>query len=292
MRAVRFESYGGTDVLDVVDVETPEVGEGTVLLKVKACSINPFDSKVREGLMEGMVPVTFPSAQGSDVAGVIEAVGDGVDGWAVGDEVLGATAVRGSQAEYALGDPGRLVRKPQALGWETAGAINVVGATAWAMVAAVDVAGADTVLVSGASGGVGSLACQLAVKRGAKVIGVASAPNHEWLQSLGVTPVPYGEGLEQAVTAIAGSDGVSAVLARTDRHDRRPRRRSGPRGCENGWQRRRADARRAPGARGRDRRRGARAASRHGAGARSGPRRLRPARAGAPAGQGRARSVS
>jgi NADPH:quinone reductase-like Zn-dependent oxidoreductase len=210
MRAVQFDSYGGPDVLHIAEVERPEALAGTVLVKVKACSINPFDYKVREGLMEGMIPVEFPSGQGSDVAGVIEQVGEGVHGWNVGDEVLGAASARASQAEYALANPAKLARKPAALSWETAGAVNTVGATAWAMVAAVDVKAADTVLVSGASGGVGSLACQIAIEIGAKVIGVASEGNHQWLQAHGVIPVAYGETLQQDTVAI--TDHVDAVL--------------------------------------------------------------------------------
>jgi NADPH:quinone reductase-like Zn-dependent oxidoreductase len=210
MRAVQFDSYGGPGVLHIAEVDRPEALDGTVLIQVKACSINPFDYKLREGLMEGMIPVQFPSGQGSDVAGVIEQIGAGVHGWKVGDEVLGATAVRASQAEYALGNPVKLAHKPAALSWETAASVNTVGATAWAMVAAVDVTAADTVLVSGASGGVGSLACQIAVEIGATVIGVASAGNHEWLKARGVIPVAYGDDLRQDVAAIA--DRVDAVL--------------------------------------------------------------------------------
>ena len=140
-------------------------------------------------------PATFPSGQGSDLAGVVEAVGDGVSGFAAGDEVIGFTDNRASQAELVVIDAGNATPRPAGVPWEVAGALFVVGATAWAAVRSVNLSEGDTVVVSGAAGGVGSLAVQLARRTGATVIGLASEPNHEWLRSHGVIPLTYGDGV-------------------------------------------------------------------------------------------------
>ncbi len=211
MRAVKFDSYGGPEVLYVTDVERPQPSSGQMLVRVKATSINPIDYKVRRGDMQGMVPVTFPSGQGGDFAGVVEALADDVLGFGVGDEVFGSTATRDAQAQYAVVEAARVARKPVGLTWETAGSISIVGTTAWAMVASVNVSAEDTVLISGASGGVGSLACQLAVAAGATVIGVASERNHAWLKSLGVTPVTYGDGLDKRIIDAAADAAAQRV---------------------------------------------------------------------------------
>jgi len=211
MRAVRYDRYGGVDVLEVREVEPPVPGPGEVLVAVRAAGANPGESKIREGVYAEMWPSTFPSGQGSDLAGVVEAAGPGVTGWAPGDEVVGWVDDRSSQADLAVVPAGQLVRKPDGLPWEQAGAVPVVGATAWAAVEAVGAGGGDVVAVSGAAGGVGSLAVQLLVERGARVIGLASAPNHEWLAEHGVVPVAYGDGVEERIRA-AAPDGLDAFI--------------------------------------------------------------------------------
>ncbi len=210
-RAVRFDEYGGIDVLDVVDVEDPVPGPGELLVRVKAAGINPGEAKIREGLLHERWPATFPSGQGSDLAGVVEAVGEGVDGFRAGDEVISFTDNRSSQAELAVVEAENATRRPPGVPWEVAGALFVVGATAYAAVRAVNLADADTVVVSGAAGGVGSLAVQLARRTGATVIGLASEPNHEWLRGHGVIPVTYGAGVADRIRA-AAPDGVDALV--------------------------------------------------------------------------------
>ena len=210
-RAVRFDEYGGVDVLKVVDVDRPVPDPGQVLVRVKAAGINPGESKIRDGLLHERYPATFPSGQGSDLAGVVEEVGDGVDGVAVGDEVIGYTDNRASQAELVLVDAENVTRRPPNVSWEVAGSLFVAGATAYAAVRAVALKPGDTVVVAGAAGGVGSVAVQLAVRAGATVIGLASEPNHEWLRGHGVIPVSYGDGVADRIRA-AAPDGVDALI--------------------------------------------------------------------------------
>jgi NADPH:quinone reductase-like Zn-dependent oxidoreductase len=193
-RAVRFEQYGGIDVLNVDDVDPPEPGDGQILVRVKAAGVNPFDFKLRSGMFEQSIPLDFPALQGSEAAGVVERVGDGVSGFAVGDEVLGATARRGAQAELAVMNATHALIRPAELSWEVAGGLWSVGTTAYASVAAVGAAAGDLVMVTGAAGAVGGLASQLAVHRGATVIGVASEGSQAWLHSRGIVPIVYGDG--------------------------------------------------------------------------------------------------
>jgi NADPH:quinone reductase-like Zn-dependent oxidoreductase len=194
MKAVRFDEYGDVDVLKVVDVPKPVPGPGQVLVQVKAAGINPGEAKIRAGLLHARWPAMFPSGQGSDLAGVVAEAGPGVTGSATGEEVIGYTDNRASQAEYVVVEEQDLTGKPAGVPWEVAGALHVAGATACAAVRAVALTEGDTVVVSGAAGGVGSLAVQLARRAGATVIGLASPANHEWLAGHGVIPVAYGDG--------------------------------------------------------------------------------------------------
>jgi len=199
VKAVRFDEYGEVDVLKVVDVPKPAPGPGQVLVQVKAAGINPGEAKIRAGLMHAMWPATFPSGQGSDLAGLVAETGPGVTGFAAGDEVIGYTDNRASQAEYVVVEEQNLTAKPANVPWEVAGALFVVGATAYATVRAVALTEGDTVAVSGAAGGVGSLAVQLARRAGATVIGLAAQANHEWLAGHGVIPVVYGDGVADRI---------------------------------------------------------------------------------------------
>lgn len=210
-RAVRFQSYGGIDVLHVDEVDTPVPGPGEVLVEVRAAGTNPGEAAIRAGYMEAMFPGTFPSGQGSDLAGVVTALGAGVDGFAAGDEVLGWSEKRSSQATEVAVPAGQLIPKPAALSWEVAGSLYVAGCTAYAAVRAVGAGPGDTVAVSAAAGGVGAITVQLLKVRGAEVIGIASEPNAEWLRSVGATPVTYGDGLaERLRTAVP--DGIDAFI--------------------------------------------------------------------------------
>lgn len=203
MKAVRFGEYGPVDVLTVAEVPQPVPGPGQVLVRVKAAGINPGEAKIREGLLASRWPATFPSGQGSDLAGVVDQLGPGVTGVAVGEEVIGWVDTRSSQAEYALADAANLTRKPVAVPWPAAGGLPVAGFTAWAAVRAVALNASDTLVVSGAAGGVGSIAVQLARRAGAAVIGLASEPNHTWLSAHGVIPVTYGDGVAGRIRSAA-----------------------------------------------------------------------------------------
>jgi NADPH:quinone reductase-like Zn-dependent oxidoreductase len=203
-RAVRFDHYGGIDVLEVVDVPAPVPGPGQVLVRVKAAGINPGEAKIREGLLHELWPATFPSGQGSDLAGVVDQLGDGVEGWAVGDEVIGFVDNRSSQAELVVVEAENVTARPPGVPWPVAGGLFVVGTTAYATVRAVSASSGDTVVVAAAAGGVGSITVQLAILAGATVIGLASERNHTWLKDLGVIPVSYGDGVEQRIADAAG----------------------------------------------------------------------------------------
>ena len=200
---MRFDDYGDVDVLNVVEVERPVPGPGEAVIHVKAAGINPGEAKIREGLLHSRWPATFPSGQGSDLAGVVAGTGAGATGFAAGDEVIGYTDNRASQAEYVVVEERNLTAKPPGVPWEVAGALNVAGATAYAAVRAVALTDGDTVVISGAAGGVGSLAVQLARRAGATVIGLASPANHEWLAGHGVIPVAYGDGVGDRIRQAA-----------------------------------------------------------------------------------------
>ncbi len=207
-KAVSYSEYGGPEVLEVVDVPEPHAGEGEVRVAVRAAGLNPFDSKVRRG---GYIPThTLPSLQGAEFAGVIDEIGSGVQGWAVGDEVLGWIG-RGGQAEFVVVPEGRVAAKPAELDWAVAGGIGLVANTARRAVDSLELGPGDTVLVTAAAGGVGVVAVQFAKAAGATVVGTASEANHEFLKSLGVIPVAYGEGELERLRAAAPS-GYTAAL--------------------------------------------------------------------------------
>jgi NADPH:quinone reductase-like Zn-dependent oxidoreductase len=210
MKAVRFDEYGGVDVLKVVDVPRPAPETGQVLVQVKAAGINPGEAKIRDGLLHSRWPATFPSGQGSDLAGIVAEIGPEVTGFSVGDEVIGWTDNRASQAEYVVVEEQHLTPKPAGVPWEVAGALFVAGATAYATVRAVDLTEGDTIVVSGAAGGVGSIAVQLARRAGATVIGLASEAHHSWLAGHGVIPVAYGD--EAADRILRAADKVDAFI--------------------------------------------------------------------------------
>ena len=207
--AVRYNEFGPASVLRVAEVPTPTAKPGRVRIAVRAAGLNPADYKVREGQSHGP-SFTFPAGIGRELAGVVDQVGEGVEGFAPGDEVFGTT-VSGAMAEFALINPANLALKPAALDWPTAGGLALAGTTAWDSVASQNLRADDTVLVSAAAGGVGVLVSQLALRAGATVIGTAGEGNHEFLRSLGVVPVGYGPGLVDRVRA-AAPGGVTVVF--------------------------------------------------------------------------------
>ena len=203
-RAVRFDHYGGRDVLYIAEVDIPTPAEGHVVVAVRAAGINPGEAAIRAGAFEKQWPATFPSGQGTDFAGVVEAVGAGVTKWRPGDEVVGFTNERASHAELVVVPEGQVTARPSNVPWEQAGALFVAGTTAYAAVHAVSLRAGHTLVVSGAAGGVGSLVVQLATGAGATVIGLASAGNHGWLRDHGITPVAYGEGTAARIRKLGG----------------------------------------------------------------------------------------
>lgn len=211
-RAVQFDEYGEIDVLQVRDVPRPVPVAGEVLVEVRAAGINPGEAMIRRGALHDRFPATFPSGQGSDLAGVVAGTGPGVTGFQVGDEVLGFSDSRSSHAEYVTVPATQLAVKPSGLSWEVAGSLYVAGATAYAAVRAVRLQPGDTVAVAGAAGGVGTIAVQLAKRAGADVLGIAGPGNDEWLSAHGVIPVNYGDGLATRLRGASPSGRVDAFL--------------------------------------------------------------------------------
>lgn len=208
MKAVQFNRFGGTEVLQHADVEVPQPGPGQVRVRVKAAGLNAIDGKIRSGSMEAVRPTPLPAIPGGELAGVVDAIGEGVQDVKIGDEVLGWSDT-GSYAEYALATT--VAPKPAGLDWLDAAALPVAGETTERVLNLLAVTGGETVLMHGASGAVGTLAVQLAAARGARVIATAGPGNQDYLASLGATPTVYGEGLVERVRALA-PDGVDAVF--------------------------------------------------------------------------------
>lgn len=215
MRAITYSKFGSADVLELTDQPDPHIGPDTLLVRVKAASVNPVDWKLREGRLEGLIDTVFPAVPGWDVAGVVEQVGLDTPEFQVGDEVYGYvrkdTVQGGTFAELVAAPVRTLARKPASLSFEEAAAVPLAGLTAYEAIQRAGVTEGQTVLVHAASGGVGAFAVQLLKELGARVIGTASEANHEFLRKLGAEPVTYGDGLADRVRAVA-PDGVDVVL--------------------------------------------------------------------------------
>jgi NADPH:quinone reductase-like Zn-dependent oxidoreductase len=208
-RIVAPVDFGGPEQLKVSEVPTPQPGSGEVRVVVRAIGVNPIDWKIYSGRM-GRDPKALGGI-GFELAGVVDAVGEGVDGWSVGDEVIASQVPGNGYTDAAVVPAAGLIAKPEGLSWELAASVPVAGGTAAHAVTAAGVGEGDTVLVHGAAGGVGGLVVQLARRRGARVIATASERNHEYLRSLGAEPVTYGAGLTERVRALA-PDGVDAAI--------------------------------------------------------------------------------
>jgi NADPH:quinone reductase-like Zn-dependent oxidoreductase len=205
MKAVSYSQFGGPEVLKIVDLPDPHAGPGQIRVAVHAAGINATDWKQRKGLMGGELPQTT----GRDVSGVVDEVGEGVTDVTVGDRVFGLSDDGAGAAELAL--LSNYAPIPLSLGFAEAAGLPVAVETATRSLDALGVRAGNTLLVNGAAGGIGSAAVQLAVARGAHVIGTASPANHDYLRSLGAEPVAYGEGLVERVRALA-PDGVDVAL--------------------------------------------------------------------------------
>ncbi len=181
-------------------------------MAVRAAGINISEAAIRTGRVRDIFPATFPSGQGSDLAGVVEEVGAGVTGVAVGDEVIGYTDNRASHAEHVLVEVANLTPKPAGVPWDVAGVLFVAGSTGVATVRAVAPAAGEAVVIAGAGGGVGVFAVQLAVRTRARVIAVASERHHVWLRERGAVPVAYGDGVGERIIAAAERTPVAAFI--------------------------------------------------------------------------------
>lgn len=213
-KAVRFDHFGHADVLNVVEVEKPSPSPGRILVRVVTAGTNPGEIAIREGKLENMYPTTFPCGEGTDFAGIVAELGDGVTSPAVCTAVMGWSSERTAQAEFVSVPAEQLIVKPESLSWEVAGALFVVASTATAAVTAVAPQRGETVLVSGAAGGVGALVTQLVLRTGATVVGTAGASRHDWLRSLGVIPISYDTDLPANLSRVA-PEGFDAVIDTT-----------------------------------------------------------------------------
>jgi NADPH:quinone reductase-like Zn-dependent oxidoreductase len=212
-RFVQFDEFGSRDYLHVVERERPWPGPGQLLVRVMAAGLNPMDYKAyRDEAAAARMGVTLPSGIGQDFSGFVEELGEGVSRFELGQAVLGTVPFAAIADFVVVPEDGQVVAKPDALTFEAAGSLGVVGRTAMASFRSLGIGEHDTVLVSAAAGGVGVLAAQLAVRSGATVIGTASEENHEFLESLGIIPVEYGDGLAERVRDALDDDRVTAVL--------------------------------------------------------------------------------
>ncbi|WP_308797339.1 NADP-dependent oxidoreductase [Agromyces silvae] len=207
--AIEYDRFGGPEVLEFREIPYATPADGEVVVEVKAAGVNPIDWKLRSGA-RASDPITSPRRVGSDATGVISAVGDGVDGWSVGDEVIVSSAKGGYATEIAV-PASKLARKPESLSFEEAAAIPVPVGTAYQALRSMGVGEGDTFLLHGGSGAVGQAAIQLARRAGATVVATASERNHDHLRELGAIPVAYGDGLADRVRE-AAPQGVTVAL--------------------------------------------------------------------------------
>ncbi len=207
-RVVRFDRFGGPDVLELVDEPLGDPGAGEVRVALRAAGLNPADAKRRRG--GSQYAATLPTGIGRELAGVVEDVGPGALRLTAGDEVFG-TVPDGAFQTHLVAAESYFAPKPAALPWEVAGGLALAGQTAWDALASQPLSPGETIVVSAAAGGVGGVLSQLAVLRGIRVIGSASTGNHAWLRSRGIEPVEYGPGLVAAVRELA-PEGITAAF--------------------------------------------------------------------------------
>lgn len=216
MRAIRYDRYGDIDQLYVTDVPDPEAAPSRVVVRVRSTSINPGELVVLSGAYDKMFPqgfpATFPSGEGSDLAGEVVAVGEGAQGVAVGDAVLGWSDERSAHAQLVAVPAAQLVPKLEGLSWDVAGSLYVAPMAGLASVKTVEPKAGEVVVVSGAAGGVGLVAAQLARHAGATVIGLAGPDNQGWLRDHGIIPVVYGDGQEGRIREAAGGKPIDAFI--------------------------------------------------------------------------------
>ncbi|MEU6491658.1 NADP-dependent oxidoreductase [Streptomyces sp. NPDC046984] len=237
MKAMVYRRYGGPEVLEPAELPEPKTHVDTVLVRVKAAALNPADLALQAGALDDALDTYFPVIPGWDIAGVVERPGPATPEFPAGSEVIGyirgdVQRAHGGMAEFVAADVRTLFRKPRTMSFTQASGLPLTGLTAYqAVVHALDVQQGETLLVHGATGGVGSLAVQIALSRGARVIGTASERDHEYLRALGAEPVTYGYGVTDHVRELVpnGADavldthghGVLTATARAAAHDAR-----------------------------------------------------------------------
>jgi len=212
MRAIRVDSFGGSEVLRFHETPEPRAGAQEIRVRVEFVGLNPMDWVLSSNPeVAAALGVSLPSGFGTDFAGVVDEVGDDVDGFDVGDHVFGGATARAA-ADWLVVHPGRdtVLRTPAGIGADVASTLSVAGSTADAALAVIGVGAGDTVLIGGASGGVGVFAVQLAALAGARVIGTASESTFDFVRKVGAEPVAYGAGLAERVRVIA-PEGVTAA---------------------------------------------------------------------------------
>ncbi|WP_449065315.1 NADP-dependent oxidoreductase [Planomonospora algeriensis] len=202
MKKVSFAEFGGPDVLHLMDAEEPHAGPGQVRIAVRAAGVNPVDWRIREGQLQEIDPIDLPAGVGQDASGVVDEVGEGVEGIEIGDHVFGEGS--STYAEFAV--LSSWARMPEGLTFEEAAGYPSVMETALRILRQVGVRPGETLLVSGASGGVGSAVLQIARDRGIAVIGTAGAANQDYLRSMGALATTYGEGWAERVRWLGGVD--------------------------------------------------------------------------------------
>ncbi|MBD2868779.1 NADP-dependent oxidoreductase [Paenibacillus arenilitoris] len=210
MKAAAIAAFGGPEMLRLTEFDAPEPGPGEVRVRVRAAGVQPVDCAARSGWSPPGLSPSLPLIVGNEFAGVIDRLGDGVEGFAAGDEVLGFRSL-GCYAEYVVVSAAQLAAKPPGMPWEIAGGLSGAGQTAHTAMEELRVGPGDTVLINGAAGGVGTVAVQVARERGAAVIATGREENHDYLRSLGAVPVTYEEGLADRIRVLAPR-GVDAAL--------------------------------------------------------------------------------
>ena len=216
MRAQVLKDFGDVEQIVPQEVPVPDPGPGEVRIRVRAIGINPMEVKIRNGWLREEIPTPLPAILGSDVAGNVDALGEGVSGLSVGDRVVGLTE-GGAYAEYAVARDEVLTTVPHLLDLEHAVTVPTAASTARRVMALLELQHGETVVVNGAAGSVGSAAVQLLRRMGVRVIGTAGEANQDYLRSLGAEPTTYGEGVVDRIRALA-PDGVDAVFDATG-HD-------------------------------------------------------------------------
>ncbi len=211
MRAVRLDGYGDVDVLEVRDVDVPVAAPDQVVVQVVATSINPGEASIRTGAMDPERSGVFPMGEGSDFAGRIVDVGVEATHWKVGAEVIGWSDQRSAHAQYVAVPAAQITHRPEGVPWEQAGSLYVAGGTAVTMRDAISLHPGETVVVTAAAGGVGSILTQLLVRSGVRVLGVAGPDNDSWLRGVGAEPVNRGADLVERLRA-AAPDGVAGFF--------------------------------------------------------------------------------